>query len=154
MNPSGYRQPVELLLIDDNPSDVRLVREALAACSQPSHLTAATDGSDALAWLRRPGLTQLKPHLILLDLNLPRQNGREILTEIKADPVLRRIPVIVFTSSQAEDEVAICYNLYANCYIVKPFDWARFEAVIRAILEFWLTVATLPPNGDDAGMQT
>jgi CheY-like chemotaxis protein len=152
MNPSRSQQRVELLLIDDNPSDVRLVREALAGYAQPTHLSAAADGSEALDWLRRPGPDRLKPHLILLDLNLPRTNGREILTEIKTDPVLRRIPVIVFTSSQADNEVALCYNLYANCYVVKPFDWTRFETVIQAILTFWLSIATLLPAGADTGV--
>jgi len=150
---SGHNQLVEILLIDDSPSDVRLVKEALAACDQPNHLTAIMDGGEALVWLRQPEPMASRPRLILLDLNLPRRNGREILADIKGDPVLRYIPVIVFTSSQAEEEVTLCYNLNANCYIVKPFDWPRFEAVIRVIMAFWLNVATLPPISSHAVAQ-
>ena len=106
MDSSGHHQPIEILLIDDSPSDVRLVREALAACAQPNRLTAVMDGGEALAWLRQPGPATPRPRLILLDLNLPRMNGREVLADIKDDPALRHIPVIVFTSSQTDEEVA------------------------------------------------
>lgn len=141
---------MEILLVEDNPGDVRLTREALRTGKVPSVLRTVGDGLEAMAYLRKEGeyggVTQ--PDLILLDLNLPKKDGREVLAEIKQDPVLRRIPVVVMTTSEAEPDVRKSYDLYANCYIIKPPDFARLVAVVRAIEEFWLSVAKLPPNQD------
>lgn len=142
--------PMEILLVEDNPGDVRLTREALRTGKVPSVLHTVGDGLEAMAYLRKEGEygNALQPDLILLDLNLPRKDGREVLAEIKQDPVLRRIPVVVMTTSQHEPDVKTSYDLHANCYIIKPPDFARLVAVVRAIEEFWLSVAKLPPNQD------
>ena len=140
--------PVEILLIEDNPGDVRLTREALRNTKIGSHISVATDGVEALAMLFREGkyADLARPDLILLDLNLPRKDGRAVLAEIKLDPGLRRIPVVILTTSQAEQDIAKAYDLHANCYITKPVDFERFVAVARAIESFWLTVARLPSS--------
>ena len=142
------RKPVEILLVDDNPGDVRLVQEALADSPIPNLLSVVQDGAEAMDLLRRQGrfAHAPRPRLILLDLNLPRKDGREVLADIKRDPNLRRIPVIVLTTSQAEQDVVNVYDLQANCYITKPVGWDQFAAVLKAIRDFWLTVAKLPPN--------
>jgi CheY-like chemotaxis protein len=139
-------RPIEVLLVEDNPGDVRLVQEALKEGRVPVHLTVAIDGVIALDILNRRGLHERapRPDLILLDLNLPRKNGREVLEEIKSDPGLRRIPVIVMTTSKAEQDVSRAYNLNANCFITKPGDLDEFLRVVRSIEEFWLTVVRLP----------
>jgi CheY-like chemotaxis protein len=139
-------RPVEVLLVEDNPGDVRLMQESLREGKVRVRLAVAADGEEALALLRREGpyAAAARPDLILLDLNLPRKDGREVLAEIKADPHLRRIPVVVLTSSQAEKDIAISYDLNANCYVTKPVDLQQFMSVVRSIEEFWLTVVTLP----------
>jgi CheY-like chemotaxis protein len=139
-------RPVEVLLVEDNPGDVRLMQESLREGKLRVSLAVAADGEEALALLRReaPYAAAARPDLILLDLNLPRKDGREVLAEIKADPHLRRIPVVVLTSSQAEKDIAISYDLNANCYVTKPVDLQQFMSVVRSIEEFWLTVVTLP----------
>jgi chemotaxis family two-component system response regulator Rcp1 len=136
----------DILLIEDNPSDVYLTEEALKAVGAVSRLHVATDGIEGLSFLRREGIhaEAPRPDLILLDLNLPRMDGRRVLAEIKDDEELRRIPVIVLTTSNAPSDVVKCYDLHANCYIVKPVDFDRFETVIRAIEEFWFQFVTLP----------
>jgi CheY-like chemotaxis protein len=136
------------MLVEDNPGDVRLTREALREAEIRNRLHVVRDGVEALAWLRREGAFggAPRPDLILLDLNLPRKDGRQVLAEIKADPDLRRIPVVVLTTSQDEDDILRSYNLYANSYIVKPVDLERFMGVVRSIEAFWLTVVKLPPN--------
>ncbi len=141
---------MEILLVEDNPGDVRLTREALRSGKVPSNLRTVGDGLEALAYLRKQGEygNAPQPDLILLDLNLPKKDGREVLAEIKQDPELRRIPVVVMTTSAAEPDVTKSYDLYANSYIIKPPDFARLVAVVRAIEEFWLSVAKLPPNRD------
>jgi two-component system, chemotaxis family, response regulator Rcp1 len=142
---SGGR-PVEVLLVEDNPGDVRLTQEALKEGRVMVNLTVAADGVEAMEVLNRKGPYKDKPRpdLILLDLNLPKKNGREVLLEIKADAELRRIPVIVMTTSKAEQDIHRAYNLNANCYITKPVDLDEFLHVVRSIEDFWLTIVTLP----------
>ena len=139
-------KPVEILLIEDNPGDARLVLEALRDAKVHNHLTWVADGEEALALLRREGkyATALRPDLILLDLNLPRKDGRELLAEIKADDKLKRVPVVVLTTSQAEEDILKAYNLNANCYITKPVDLDQFIKVVKSIEDFWLTIVKLP----------
>src|SRR5262245_7160074 len=138
-------RPIEILLIEDNSGDVVLIREALGAGAR-TNLSVARDGESALRRLRQLGdvTNAVRPDLILLDLNLPRLSGREVLAAIKSDARLRRIPVVVLTSSQAEQDVADSYELHANCYVCKPLDLNEFVKAIRAVEEFWLTVARLP----------
>jgi chemotaxis family two-component system response regulator Rcp1 len=139
-------RPIEILLVEDNPGDVRLTREALAEAKVRNNLAVANDGVDALAYLRResPHENATRPDLVLLDLNLPRKDGREVLAEIKADPVLRRLPVVVLTTSTAEQDILESYNLYANCYITKPVDLDQFLGIVTSIEDFWLTIVKLP----------
>jgi two-component system, chemotaxis family, response regulator Rcp1 len=142
---------MEILLVEDNPGDVRLTREALRIGKVPNTLRTVSDGLEALAYLRKEGQYHEAPvpDLILLDLNLPRKDGREVLAEIKQDPELRRIPVVVMTTSAAEQDILKSYDLHANCYVTKPPDFARLVAVVRAIEDFWLSVAKLPPKRDN-----
>ena len=139
-------QRVEILLVEDNPGDVRLTREALRDGKIHTHLSVVSDGEEALAFLGRKGkhAEAPRPDLILLDLNLPRLTGREVLAHIKSDEVLRRIPVVVLTSSQAEQDVLASYDLCANCYITKPVDLEKFLGAVRKIEDFWLKVVRLP----------
>jgi len=139
---------VQLLLVEDNPGDVRLTQEAFKDSHVHCDLHVVTDGEQALDFLFRRGAFQNapKPDLILLDLNLPRRNGREVLAELKRDSVLSSIPVVILTTSQAEEDVARAYQLHANCYISKPVDFEQFMKVVRCIDEFWLTVVRLPPT--------
>lgn len=145
MEPKQWHS-VEILLVDDNPGDVRLASEALQEAKIANHLTVAMDGSTALKILRRqsPFENAPRPDLILLDLNLPRKDGREVLAEIKQDEQLRRIPVVVLTTSQAEEDILRAYDLHANCYISKPVDFQQFMNVVQSIETFWLTVVRLP----------
>ena len=142
---------IELLLIEDNPGDVRLAQEGLKEGKILNRLHVARDGEEALAFLRREGgfADAPRPDLILLDLNLPRKDGREVLAEIKADPKLLRIPVVVLTTSEAEEDVLRSYNLHANCYITKPMDLERFIEVIMAIEQFWFTIVQLPDGHNE-----
>ncbi len=137
---------IEILLIEDSAGDARLALEAIREVKLHNHLSWVADGVEALAFLRREGahVSAPRPDLILLDLNLPKKCGREVLAEIKADPALRRIPVVVLTMSQAEEDVHRAYNLNANCYISKPVDLEKFLKVVRTIKEFWLTIVKLP----------
>ncbi len=139
-------QPVEILLVEDNPGDARLTQEALKDGKVYNKLTVVPDGVEAMAYLRREGryAGAAQPDLILLDLNLPKKDGREVLQEIKADEQLRRIPVVVLTSSNAEQDVLKSYGLHANCYVTKPVDLDQFIGAVKAIENFWLTVVTLP----------
>jgi CheY-like chemotaxis protein len=136
-------------LVEDNPGDVRLTREALKD-GAAINLHVVRDGEKAVAFLRQesPYDEAPRPDLILLDLNLPRRNGREVLAEIKITPSLKRIPVVVITASEAEQDILNCYDLHANCYITKPMDLDQFMSVLKAVKEFWLTVAVLPPDGE------
>ncbi len=142
-------KPIEILLVEDNPGDVRLTKEALKEAKVINNLTVLKDGEEALTYLRRQGpYTKAKrPHLILLDLNLPRKDGREVLAQIKAEESLKRIPVVVLTTSQDEQDVLKSYNLHANCYITKPVDLDQFIKVVRSIEDFWLGIVVLPVNG-------
>ena len=137
---------IEVLLVEDNPGDVRLTQEALKDGRVMVNLTVAADGVEAMEVLRRiaPSGPQPRPDLILLDLNLPKKSGREVLEEIKADDDLKRIPVIVMTTSKAEQDIHKAYNLNANCYVTKPVDLDEFLNVLRSIEDFWLTIVTLP----------
>ncbi len=137
---------VEILLVEDNPGDVRLTREALKEGKVLNNLSVAVDGEEALAFLRRQTIyaEAPRPDLILLDLNLPRKDGRQVLAEIKADEQLKRIPVVILTSSSAEEDILRTYDLHANCYITKPVDFDQFVAVVRSIEDFWLTMVKLP----------
>ena len=140
-------QPVEILLVEDNPGDVRLAQEALREGEVHNNLHVASDGEEALRFLRRErGYEQaVRPDLILLDLNLPKLDGREVLSEIKADPSLRRIPVVVLTTSDADSDIARSYDLHANCYITKPVDIEQFIVLVQSIEAFWFTIVKLPP---------
>jgi CheY-like chemotaxis protein len=140
--------PVEILLVEDNPGDVRLTREALKEGKVYSNLHWAKDGVEALEFLRRQGkfADVPRPDIILLDLNLPKKDGREVLSEIKNDEDLKRIPVVILTTSKAEEDVLRSYQLHANCYVTKPVDLEKFIVVVQSIDRFWLTVVTLP-NG-------
>ena len=140
--------PIRILLVEDNPGDVRLTIEALKDGRVDNPLDAVKDGVEALAYLRQEGeyASKPRPDLILLDLNLPRMDGREVLAAIKEDPQLRRIPVVVLTTSRAEEDVLRTYHLHANCFITKPVDLDQFVAVVRGIDSFWLSIVTLPPG--------
>lgn len=140
--------PVEVLLVEDNPGDVRLTREALKEGKVRNNLSVVSDGVEALAFLRREGryAGAPRPDVILLDLNLPRKDGREVLQEVKADPALRSIPVVILTTSDAERDIAQAYALHANCYIKKPVDLDQFITVVQSIENFWFTIVKLPPE--------
>lgn len=149
MSDTHRLRPVEILLVEDNPGDVDLTRDALADGKFHNRLHVAEDGERALSFLRRQGgyADVPRPDLILLDLNLPKIDGREVLAEIKADDDFKRIPVVVLTTSQAEQDVLKSYSLHANCYITKPIDLSRFVEVVKSIENFWLSIVVLPPNG-------
>jgi len=146
MHNAADGKPIEILLVEDNPGDVRLAVEALRDGKVANRLHIVEDGVEAMSFLRREGryADVPRPDLILLDLNLPLKDGREVLAEIKQDADLKRIPVVILTSSAAEQDVVQAYNLYANCYIVKPIDLDQFLKVVRSIEDFWLIVVTLP----------
>lgn len=139
--------PVEILLVEDNPGDMRLTQEALKEGKVYSNLHWARDGVEALEFLRNQGkhTKAPRPDIILLDLNLPKKDGREVLSVIKNDPHLKNIPVVILTTSKAEEDVVRSYNLHANCYVTKPVDLEKFISVVHAIDRFWLTIVTLPP---------
>jgi len=139
---------VQILLVEDNPGDVRLTIEALKEAKVLNKLTVVKDGMEALSLLRRQGqhARAARPDLILLDLNLPKKDGREVLAEIKADDNLKHIPVVILTTSQDEQDVLKSYNLYANCYITKPVDLDQFITVVKSIEDFWLGIVVLPKD--------
>jgi chemotaxis family two-component system response regulator Rcp1 len=139
-------RPVEILLVDDSPADVRLTEEALRRANLASRLSIARDGEEAMRFLRAPSEQQPRPDLVLLDLNLPRKDGREVLAEIDADDDLRRIPVVVLTTSGQDADILTAYDLKANCYIQKPVAFDEFIRVVGSIQDFWLTIVTLPPS--------
>ncbi len=145
MNRSVLR-PVEILLVEDSPTDVLLAHEALESTKLVNNLHTVSDGVQAIAFLRREGQYKdaPRPGLILLDLNLPKKDGREVLAEIKTDDALKRIPVVVLTTSKSEADILIAYGLHANCYIVKPVDFEKFAEVVTHIENFWFAVVTLP----------
>jgi CheY-like chemotaxis protein len=144
----GRMVPIEILLVEDDPGDVLMTQEAFQEHKVSNRLTVVNDGVEALAYLRREGAyaDAPRPDLVLLDLNLPRRDGREVLAEIKGDPNLLDIPVVVLTTSQAEEDVLASYRLHANAYVTKPVDFERFIAVVRQIDQFFVTVVKLPPH--------
>ena len=146
-NSEPSRPPLGVLLVEDDPGDVLIAQEALKASGLQSRLTVVPDGVEALKYLRRENgyAAAERPDLILLDLNLPRKTGHEVLAEVKADPDLRRIPVVVLTTSAAQADVVRSYDLHANVFVTKPVDFDRFTEVVRQIDDFFLTVAELPP---------
>lgn len=148
MSDKAKGKPIEILLIEDNPGDVRLTREALKEGKLRNVMSVAEDGAVALEFLRRQGKFKdaPRPDLILLDLNLPGKDGREVLTEIKGDPDLRRIPVVILTTSQDEQDVLKAYDNYANCYITKPLGLDQFISVVESVEDFWLGIVKLPPS--------
>jgi chemotaxis family two-component system response regulator Rcp1 len=142
-------KPISILLVEDNPADIRLTEEALKECKLVNSLSVVTDGEAALAHLRREGeYTDVsRPDLVLLDLNLPRKSGQEVLAEMRADEDLKSIPVVVLTASRAEKDVIMSYDLSCNCYVIKPLDFDQFNEVVQAIQDFWFTIVKLPPTG-------
>lgn len=143
-------RPADFLLVEDNPGDVRLTQEALKSHKVQNNLHVVTDGEEAMAFLHKQGRFKdaPRPDIILLDLNLPKKDGREVLAEIKSDPGLKTIPVVIITSSEAEQDVIKSYNLNANCYVTKPVNLDQFIKVVQSINDFWLTIVKLPGNPD------
>ena len=139
---------VEILLVEDNPGDVRLTQEAFNDAKVWNHLHVVGDGEEALAFLHNEGQYTSAPHpdLILLDLNLPKKDGREVLEQVKNDPLTKRIPVVVLTTSKEERDIVETYNLHANCYITKPVDLEQFNTIVRYLDNFWFSVVKLPPH--------
>jgi two-component system, chemotaxis family, response regulator Rcp1 len=148
MDKTEVGRPIDILLVEDNPADVRLPVEALKEAKISNHLFVARDGREALNWLRgkEDFSDPLRPDIILLDLNLPKKDGREVLAEIKNDPQLKRIPVVVLTTSKAHEDIARSYDLHANCFITKPVDFDKFIEVVKSIEDFWLSVVKLPTS--------
>ncbi len=144
--PSSTARPVQILIVEDNPADARLVREVMRDSKVLNEISWVPDGVEALAFLRREGkyAQSPRPNLIFLDLNMPKKDGREVLRDVKADPDLRRIPVVVMTSSQAEEDVARAYDQHANCYIRKPIDFLQFHQVVKELENFWFATVELP----------
>ncbi|MDD5560245.1 response regulator [Candidatus Methylomirabilis sp.] len=150
MNKKHNGRQIEILLVEDNPADVRLTQEALKDGKLLNSLSIVGDGVEAIAFLRRQGkyADAPRPDLILLDLNLPKKDGREVLAEIKTDETLKSIPVVVLTVSKAEEDILKTYKLHANCYITKPVDLDQFISVTQSIEDFWFSIVKLPPKGE------
>lgn len=148
MNPEEFGKPIDILLVEDNPGDVRLTQEALKDSKVKNKLYSVKDGIEAMKYLCKEGeyADAVRPDLILLDLNMPRKDGHEVLMEIKADKGLKRIPVVILTVSKAGEDILKTYDQHANCYITKPIDLDQFLKVIKSIEEFWLTIVKLPPR--------
>ncbi|MGA2409300.1 MAG: response regulator [Candidatus Binataceae bacterium] len=145
LNPSGV---IDILLVEDNPGDVRLTQEVFKECKIRNELHVCYDGEEAMDYLLARGkhVHAVRPDLILLDLNLPRKDGRQVLTEVKQHPVLKTIPIVVLTTSAAEQDILRSYNLHANCYITKPIDLSQFINVVKYIQDYWLVIAKLPSH--------
>jgi chemotaxis family two-component system response regulator Rcp1 len=143
--------PIEILLVEDNPGDSRLAKEALKESKLKNNLYVAEDGVEAMNFLYKKGKYSKvpRPDLVILDLNLPKKDGREVLAEIKNDDNLKRIPVVILTISKAEEDILKTYNLHANCYVTKPLDLDQFMKVVRSIKDFWLTIVKLPNGKND-----
>ena len=139
-------RPIEVLLVEDNPGDVRLTQETFRDANQSIHLSVATEGADAMAFLRREGahVHAPRPDVILLDLNLPKMDGREVLVQIKKDEDLKAIPVVILTTSDAEADIVASYRLHANCYLTKPVQLKAFEELVKSVNDFWMTSVKLP----------
>jgi chemotaxis family two-component system response regulator Rcp1 len=144
----GAVRAAEILLVEDNPADIRLTQEVFEEIGVPHRVHIARDGEEALAMIRRigPHANLPEPDLVLLDLNLPRKDGREVLAEVKSDPKLNHIPIVVLSTSRAERDVLDCYHLHANCYLQKPVDFEAFAALIRGLEDFWFSKVSLPSN--------
>lgn len=140
--------PIDILLVEDSPSDVLLTREALRDARIANDLSVARDGEDAMAYLRQEGdhAGKPRPDIVILDLNLPRKDGRDVLREIKSDDSLRRIPVVVLTTSSSDRDIGDCYDSHANCFLTKPIDFEEFIDVVRSMEHFWISVVRLPPS--------
>jgi len=149
MGSEAFGKPVEILLVEDNPGDVRLTQEAFKDGKMLNKLHVVEDGMEALAFLKREDkyIDVPRPELILLDLNLPRKDGRDVLAEIKADRDLKRIPVVILTTSRSEEDILRSYDLNANCYITKPLELDKFIEIVKSIEDFWLTIVKLPTEG-------
>ena len=147
MSPATYGKPIEILLVEDNPGDVDLTRESMKDSKVRNELHVAGDGEEAMTFMRRKGkhTNAPRPDLVLLDLNLPKKDGKEVLAEIKSDEDLKRIPVVILTISKSEEDILTTYNLHANCYITKPIDLNQFIKVVKSIEDFWLAIVKLPP---------
>jgi len=145
---TAYPHPVEILLIEDSPADIALTEEALLESKLHNNLNIVTDGEAAMAFLRReePYASAPRPDLVLLDLNLPKKTGREVLAEIKSDPSLSMIPIVIMTVSRDERDILESYRLHANCYIRKPVRFQEFIEIVKSIEDFWFSIVTLPPN--------
>lgn len=139
-------RPVQILIVEDNPADARLVREVMRDSKILNEIRWVPDGVEAMASLRKQGkyTDAPRPNLIFLDLNMPRKDGREVLAEVKADPDLRRIPIVVMTSSQAEEDIARAYDHHANCYVRKPIDFEQFHSVVKTLENFWFSTVEIP----------
>jgi chemotaxis family two-component system response regulator Rcp1 len=148
MNATSKEQPVVILMVEDNPTDVLIAREGFAAAKMRNTLHVADDGIEAIEFLNQRGkyVGAPRPDLIVLDLNMPRKNGQEVLAEIKVDDNLKNIPVVILTTSKSEDDISKSYALHANCYISKPVDFDEFTVVVQRIQDFWFSVVTLPPE--------
>jgi len=148
MSADSHGSPVRILVVDDDPVDVRLMQEALRESKVLAIMESVYDGVEAMAYLHREGQYSQarRPDLILLDLNMPRKDGREVLSEIKADPDLRRIPVVILTTSKADQDVVQTYDLGANAYVVKPVDLDQLVTIVQKIEEFWFSIVKLPPE--------
>lgn len=146
MNIDSLGRPANFLLVEDNPGDVRLTQEALKSHKVQNNLHVVTDGEEAMAFLRKQGKYKdaPRPDIILLDLNLPKKDGREVLAEIKSDQNLKAIPVVIISSSEAEQDIIKSYDLNANCYVTKPVNFDQFIKVVQSINDFWLTIVKLP----------
>ncbi len=151
MGAAHTAEAIEILLVEDSPGDADLAREALQSTKVRNVLHVVRDGEEAMAFLRRKGkyANAARPGLVLLDLNLPKKDGREVLAEIKSDEELKRIPVVILTTSKEEEDGLRSYNLHANCYITKPIDLGQFLNVVRSIEEFWLSIVRLPPTAGE-----
>jgi CheY-like chemotaxis protein len=141
-------RPAEVLLVEDSPGDVRLTREALKEGKVRNNLSVVSDGVEAMEFLRREGkyAQAPRPDIVLLDLNMPRKDGREVLAEMKSDESLKRIPVVILTTSEAEQDILKTYDLHANCYLTKPVDLEQFISIVKSVEDFWLTIVQLPRN--------
>lgn len=146
MNRAGYKKPAEILLVEDSPIDITMVQEALTEGAIMSNLHIVMNGEDAVEFMKKKGKYQIapRPDIVFLDLNFPQMDGRDVLREIKTDPDLRRIPIVILTSSKAEEDIHSVYDLHANCYVTKPRDLDQFLTVVKEISKFWLTIAALP----------
>lgn len=151
MSPKNPGKLVEILLVEDNPGDIRLIIEAFKEGKLCNNLRVVEDGEEAMAFLRKEAGYSLapRPDLVLLDLNMPKKSGHEVLAEIKEDPDLKSIPVVVLTTSDAEKDIIKTYNLHANCYITKPVDLEQFIKIVKFIKDFWLSIVKLPPGERD-----